>query len=107
LHHEEHGPSGHGAEVHDVHDVLVPDHRRRPCLLKEAIDLGWIAAELLVEDLDRDLLAERDVDSTVDGTHAALAEQPLYAIAIGKGEPHQGLWVPPACSTGIRVGIVH
>ena len=33
LHHEEHRAAGHLAEVHDVHDVLVADHRRGAGLL--------------------------------------------------------------------------
>ena len=43
-------------------------------LLQEALDVGPVVAELLLEDLDRYLLAQRDVLAEVDGSHAAIAE---------------------------------
>jgi len=35
---------------------------------------SWLAGELVVQDLERDLLVEQVVGREVDGPHAALAE---------------------------------
>nr|WP_293258139.1 hypothetical protein [Nannocystis sp.] len=72
------------AEVGDVDDVLVVQHRRGAGLLEEAgDDLGAVAV-LGGEHLHGELAADRDVLGLVDRAHAALADQLEQAIAIGE-----------------------
>ena len=74
--HDEEGRAGRGLpEVGDLDDVGVRDHRRRPGLAQEAIDVIGPSGQLGAEDLDRELLKDRRVLAEVHRPHAADAER--------------------------------
>ncbi|MFO0634431.1 MAG: hypothetical protein U0168_16415 [Nannocystaceae bacterium] len=89
LHREEHRAAGHRPEVDDVDDVLVRDHRCRARLLQEAIDVGLLAAELLLEHLERDLLPQGHVLGQIDRAHATVADHLQHAEAIVQHRPDE------------------
>src|SRR6185312_15158210 len=76
-------------EVVDLDDVLVPDRRRRPRLLAEALQRLRRADDLGPQHLDGEALVDVEVLRLVDLPHAAFAEQAHDAIAIGEHLPDQ------------------
>src|SRR5207237_8684818 len=68
-------------QVEDLEDVVVADDVDRPRLVEEAVDDLVVVRELGMQELDRYPRADARVDAHVDGSHPALAEQPLHAVA--------------------------
>ena len=83
LHHEKEHAVGRAAEVGDGDDVGVIEARRGLGLALEAARHLVEAAELGVQELERQLLLEHDVLDAIDGAHAAAAERREHAVALG------------------------
>ena len=78
LHREEQPPVVGAPEVEDLDDVLVVDLGDRGGLAAEALDGEVVARQLVVEHLDRDLAAQRDVLGAVDRAGGAW---PIFSTA--------------------------
>jgi hypothetical protein len=91
LHHEEGAALGGCAEVGDLDDVLVADRRGGAGLLNEALGDRLVGAEARLDDLDGDLLGEREVDADVDSAHAASADAALDAVAFSEDGADEGV----------------
>ena len=70
-------------EVEDLDDVVALDGAGRPRLAPEAGDHLGRVAELGVNQLDGEALAEVDVHALVDGAHRALAEETPQLVLVG------------------------
>ena len=75
-----------GADVEDVDDVLALDLPERERLATEASDDELALLHRLVDQLDRDLLAEIEVDRLADDAHAAHAEHATNLVLPADGE---------------------
>jgi hypothetical protein len=72
-------------EVEDLDDVLVLDLADRGRLAAEALDGQVVAAELVVQHLDRDLAPQGDVLGAIDGAGAAVAHAVEQDVALADG----------------------
>ena len=75
-----------GADVEHVDDVLALDLAERARLAPEASDDELALLHRLVDQLDRDALAEIDVDGLADDAHAADAEHATDLVLAADGE---------------------
>ena len=79
------------AEVDDLQDVRVRQHRGALGLAIEALGQRRVAGHGVVQHLERDLLAEVGLLGEVDAAHGAGAEQPLDAeLACASRRPISG-----------------
>ena len=91
LHHEVgHATAGQLTDVVHAHDMLAPDPRDRARLALQADDILGQEERLGRQDLDRDLLLQRDVRRPVDDAHSAAAEDRLDPILVGEDVPRHG-----------------
>ncbi|HVK30760.1 MAG TPA: hypothetical protein VM575_20665 [Nocardioides sp.] len=68
------------AEIQNLEDVIIADAAGRLRFPLEALHHLGVAGEGRVQHLDRDAAIDADVLALVDGTHAALADQPVDPI---------------------------
>ena len=91
LHHEVgHAPARQLADVVHARHVLAPDARDRASLALQANDVLGQEERLGREDLDRDLLLQREVCRTVDDAHAAATEDRVDPVLVGDDVPGDG-----------------
>jgi DNA-binding NtrC family response regulator len=80
--HENEGAAGRVvAEIEDIHDPGMADHRRGARLVEEPLDDLGVARQLGVEELDDGLLAEQWMLGDVHHPHPTLAELATHQIA--------------------------
>ena len=86
LHDHVEADPGVGADVEHVDDVLALDLPEREGLTTEASDDELALLHRLVDQLDRDLLAEIEMDRLADDAHAADAEHATHLVLPADGE---------------------
>ena len=74
----------HFAEIVNAADVGMRDLARDADFIVEARQRGWIARGHFGQELERDLLAQREIVRAIHFAHAAAAEQRDDAVAIGQ-----------------------
>ena len=93
IHHEVEAAVVEPAEREDVDHVRVVDLVDRACFALEALRAILRRADLRLQDLDRDLLADHGLETRVDLPHRTRAEEPIdQVLADGSagGEPVRG-----------------
>ena len=78
-----------GADVEHVDDVLALDLSEREGLTTEASDDELALLHRLVDQLDRDLLAEIEMDRLAHDAHAADAEHATHFVLPADGESYE------------------
>ena len=89
LHDHVQADAGIGADVEHVDDVLALDLSERERLATEASDDELALLHRLVDQLDRDLLAEIEMDRLADDAHAADAEHATHLVLPADGESYE------------------
>ena len=96
------------AEVDDVDDVLVLDHRRGLRLTEESLGDVRRVAEIRAQDLDREAAMDRDVLGDVDRAHPALGDPFEDLVAVGEDRPDETKPRPRSADDNLNVlEIVH
>src|SRR5262249_25465441 len=91
LHGEKQAAVAGAAEVEHLDHVLVVNLRDRRRLAAKAFDGQIIARELVMEQLDRDRPAQRDVLGAINDARAAFTDAILKQIAFADEPPNQSI----------------
>jgi hypothetical protein len=79
-HDQEGAPTGGSADIVNLNDARMLDVRKGPSLEIESREELGLVGEVLMDDLDRDALAEANMHGLPDLADAALTEEPLGAV---------------------------
>ena len=71
-------------DIVDPADMRVRNLTREADLIAEALNGCWVLAEGFGKELERDLLAKREVVGPINLAHSAPAQQGNYTVAAGE-----------------------